>query len=138
MKKAPAEARAKDSEVQLRLHWVTLVPLSVVNVPNLLDLLDQLILLTMLRQHKKEVKLGAPLQLDPGHAVVVNHRLDDVVLTDLPHCGDLCLLLLLSGRNDSGGVGFGHRIFLLWRALLRSVNALTRPLAVTHSCQLVS
>ena len=138
MKKAPAEARAKDLEVQLRLHWVTLVPLSVVNVPNLLDLLDQLILLTMLRQHKKEVKLGAPLQLDPGHAVVVNHRLDDVVLTDLPHGGDLCLLLLLSGRSDSGGVGFGHRIFLLWRALLRSVNALTWPLAVTHSCQLVS
>lgn len=138
MKKAPAEARAKDLEVQLRLHWVTLVPLSVVNVPNLLDLLDQLILLTMLRQHKKEVKLGAPLQLDPGHAVVVNHRLDDVVLTDLPHGGDLCLLLLLSGRSDSGGVGFGHRIFLLWRALLRSVNALIRLLAVTHSCQLVS
>ena len=108
MRKAPAEARAKDSEVQLRLHWVTLVPLSVVNVPNLLDLLDQLILLTMLRQHEEEVKLRAPLKLDPGHAVVVNHRLDDVIFLDLPHCGDLCLLLLFASRNVDGLVVVAH------------------------------
>ena len=99
------------------------MPLVSVHVSNLLDLCDQLFLLTMLRQHEEEVKLRAPLKLDPGHAVVVNHRLDNVVVLDLPHCGDLCLLLLLAGGSDSGGVGLGHRILLLWRALLRSVNA---------------
>jgi len=70
--------------------------------------LDQLVLLTMLRQHEEEVKLRAPLKLDPGHTVVVNHRLDDVVFLDLPHCGDLCLLLLLSGGSVDGLVGVAH------------------------------
>ena len=30
--------------------------------------------------HEEEVKLRAPLKLDPGDTVVVNHRLDDVVV----------------------------------------------------------
>jgi len=63
----------------------------------------------MLRQHEEEVKLRAPLNLDPGHAVFVNDRLDDVVLSDPPVGGDLSLLLLLAGGSDSSGVGLGHR-----------------------------
>ena len=62
----------------------------------------------MLREHEKEVKLRAPLKLDPGHAVVVNHRLNDVVFLDLPHCGDRGLLLILSGRNSDGVGGVAH------------------------------
>ena len=62
----------------------------------------------MLREHEEEVKLGAPLKLDPGHAVVVNHRLDDVVFLDLPHCGDRGLLLILSGRSSDGVGGVAH------------------------------
>ena len=57
---------------------------------------------------EEEVKLGAPLKLDPGHAVVVNHRLDDVVFLDLPHCGDRGLLLILSGRSSDGVGGVAH------------------------------
>ena len=96
------------SEVKLLLHWVALVPLGSVHVPNLLDLCDQLSFLAMLREHEEEVKLGAPLKLDPGHAVVVNHRLDDVVFLDLPHCGDRGLLLILSGRSSDGVGGVAH------------------------------
>jgi len=96
------------SEVKLLLHWVALVPLGSVHVPNLLDLFDQLFLLTMLREHEEEVKLRAPLKLDPGHTVFVNHRLNDVVFLDLPHCGDRGLLLFLSGGSCDGAGGVGH------------------------------
>ena len=108
MKKAPAEARAKDSEVKLLVQWVALVPLGSVHIAYLFDLLDQFSFLAMLRQHEEEVKLWAPLKQDPGHAVVVNHRLDDVVFLDLPHCGDLCLLLVLAAGSVDGLVGVGH------------------------------
>jgi len=84
------------------------VPLVSVHVSNLLDLCDQLLLLTMLRQHEEEVKLRAPLKLDPGHTVVVNHRLDNVVVLDLPHGWDRGLLLILSGGSVDGLVGLGH------------------------------
>lgn len=87
---------------------IHLHPLLGVDVTNLLDLLDQLGLLTMLRQREEEVKLRAPLKLDPSHAVVVNHRLDDVVVADLPHGWDGGLCLILAGGSADGLAGFGH------------------------------
>ena len=108
MKKAPAEARARNSEVEFRLLWVHLEPLLSVDVPNLLDLLDQFFYLTVLRQHEEEVQLRAPLKLDPGNTVIVNDKIDDVVVLDPPASGDLGLLLILSGRSRHGAVGFGH------------------------------
>lgn len=62
----------------------------------------------MLRQREEQVKLGSPLDLDPGDAVVVNHCLDDVVILQSPLRGDLCLLLFLSGRSRDGVGGLGH------------------------------
>ena len=120
MKKAPAEARACNSEVEFRLVGIHLVPLVSVHVSNLLDLFDQLSFLAMLGEHEEEVKLWTPLKLDPGHAVIINEGFDDVVVLDLPHCGDLCLLHLLSGRSGDGlGADVTHRLLLLCGAHLR-------------------
>ena len=130
MKKAPAEARACNSEVEFRLFGVHLHPLLGIDVTNLLDLLDQFCLLTMLRQREEEVKLRAPLKLDPGDAVVVNHRLDDVVVLDLPHGWDGGLCLILRGGSCDGLVGVAHRLLLCVVGRYSHSVTLTRPLAV--------
>jgi len=97
-----------ESEVKLLVQWVALVPLGSVHIAYAFDLLDQFSFLAMLRQHEEEVKLRAPLKQDPGHVVVVNHRRNDVIFFDLPHCGDLCLLLLFASRNVDGLVVVAH------------------------------
>ena len=63
----------------------------------------------MLRQREEQVKLCSPLDLDPSDAVVVNHRLNNVVILQSPLDWDLCLLFFLSGRSrgDVGGVAHG-------------------------------
>ena len=129
--KSPRRSEGMVSEVKLLLHRVALIPLGSVHVPNLLDLFDQLLLFTMLREHEEKVKLGAPLKLDPGHAVVINHRLDDVVFLDLPHCGNRGLQLLRSGRSRHGVVGFGHGNLRVWWGVTPTRLTLTRLLAVT-------
>lgn len=105
------------SEDDLFCHGVALVPplLVDVDVTDALHLFDELVDLDAVRYVEEQVKLLAPLDLDPRLACVINDGLDDVVLLDLPHLRNGSLLLFLGGRSGSG-LDVGHGILRVWRA----------------------
>ena len=87
---------------------IHLCPEGGVDCTYLLDLCDELLLFAMLRQREEQVQLIAPLDLDPVDTVVVNHRLDDVVVLESPLRRDLSLQLVLTSRNVDGLVVVAH------------------------------